>query len=301
MGRSMGTLASRRRMSSQKTMVIVTLTALGLFFGIFLIFPIGYALVGSFSNWSPLTQTLDPVGLDNYVTVFTNPVFYKALWNTLIFTVVVVVLRIVLGLALAVLLERVRRMKAFFRMVFFLPVIAPMISVALVWVWIFEPSSGIVNQGITAMGGEPLGWLKSEQFALPVIMIATLWKDVGFAMIFYIAGLSNIPDSLYESASLDGANAWHRFWYIQLPLLTPQTVLIAITGFITYVQVFDQIFMMTDKAGPNNATMTLVYYLYDEAFINFRFGPASVVAFVVFALCFVFSIVQIRMQRRVLG
>jgi multiple sugar transport system permease protein len=301
MGSSRGAVLTRRPISSQTTMIVITLTALVLFFGLFLVFPIGYALVGSFSNWSPLSQSLTPNGFDNYATVFSNPVFYKALWNTLIFTAVVVALRVVLGLALAILLERIGRMQAFFRTVFFLPVIAPMISVALVWVWIFEPSSGIVNQAIIGLGGEPLGWLKSEQWALPVIMIATLWKDVGFAMIFYIAGLSNIPESLYEAAHLDGANAWQRFRYVQLPLLTPQTVLISITGFITYVQVFDQIFMMTDKAGPNNATITLVYFLYDEAFNNFRFGTASVTAFVVFALCFVFAIVQIRMQRRVLG
>lgn len=279
-------------------MISITLITLSAFYLLFMIFPIVYAFIGSFSNWNPMLEEMSFVGLDNYISVLGNPIFYKALVNTLVFTLVVVFLRMAIGLFLAVMIDQMKYFKNFFRTIYFLPVVTSILAVSLVWVWMFEPTSGIINQFLNFLGFSSLGWLKDQYLVLPSIMIMTIWKDVGFAMVFYLAGLNNISDSLYEAADIDGASRFNKFIHIQIPMLKPQTVLITVTGIITYIMVFDQVFMMTDQAGPNNAAITMVYFLYDEAFNNFRFGNAAVMAFVIFVLTFVFSLFQMRSQNQ---
>ncbi len=287
-----------RRINSKTVMIAVTLTAIAIYYLLFLIFPIVYAFIGSFFDWNPMMNKMNFNGIRNYISVFQTPIFYKALVNTLIFTFAVTFFRVALGLIIAVFIDSLKYLKSFFRMVYFLPVVSSIVAISLVWVWIFEPTSGILNQLLGLFGVEKLGWLKDQYLALPAIMITTIWKDVGFSMVFYLAGLNNIPSSLYEAANVDGATGLQKFFRIQLPMLAPQTMLIAVTGFITYMQLFDQVFMMTEKAGPNNATISLVYFLYDEAFNSFRFGTAAVVAFVIFLLTFAFSLIQMRIQKQ---
>ncbi|MEG2843501.1 MAG: sugar ABC transporter permease [Ruthenibacterium sp.] len=288
---------TRKKLNSQQTMILITLLSMGIFYLVFMIIPILYAFAGSFCTWNPMIQQMDFAGLENYKTMLSSPVFYKAIVNTLIFTAVVTFFRVLLGMVLAVLIDDLRYFKSFFRSVYFLPVVASMVAISLVWVWIFEPTSGIMNQLLHAFGLPALGWLKDQHWSLIAIMIATIWKDVGFAMVFYLAGLNNISPSLYEAANVDGATRLQRFFHIQLPMLMPTTVLVSVTGVIGYIQMFDQVFMMTDKAGPNNATITAVYMLYEEAFINYRFGNASVIAIVVFLLTLGFSIMQMKMEK----
>ena len=288
----------KSKITSRKVMIGVTLGSMGVFYILFLIIPIIYAFIGSFCEWNPMIDVMNFTGLDNYKAMFASPAFRKALVNTLIFTIVVTFFRVLLGLVLAVLIDSLGRGKTFFRTVYFLPVVASLVAVSLVWVWIFEPTSGIFNQILGFFGIHGLGWLKDQTLALVSIMIATIWKDVGFSMVFYIAGLNGISRSLYEAAEVDGANAWNKFTKIQIPMLTPTTVLIAVTGIISYIQMFDQVFMMTENAGPNNATLTAVYMLYEEAFVNYRFGNAAVIAFVVFGITLVFSIIQLKMQKK---
>lgn len=288
--------SAMRLFNSRTVMITVTLALMGIFYILFVFIPIIYVLIGSFFDWNPMIGKMDFIGLGNYISVFHIPVFYKALTNTLVFTFVVTFLRVALGLMFAVFIDRLGFLKSFFRMVYFLPVVVPIIAISLVWVWMFEPTSGIINQILNLVGLPSLGWLKDKYLALPAIMITTIWKDVGFAIIFYLAGLSSISKSLYEAADVDGAKSWQKFFHIQLPMLAPQTTLIVVTGIITYIQMFDQVFMMTERAGPNNATITLVYLLYEEAFYNFRFGTAAVISLIVFIMTFVFSLTQIRMQ-----
>lgn len=287
-----------RRMNSKTVMIIITLTAMTIYYLLFLIIPIAYAFIGSFFDWNPMMNKMNFNGIRNYTSVFQTPIFYKALVNTLAFTVIVTFFRVVLGLIIAVFIDSLKYLRSFFRMVYFLPVVSSIVAISLVWVWIFEPTSGILNQLLGLAGIEKLGWLKDQYLALTAIMITTIWKDVGFSMVFYLAGLNNIPASLYEASNVDGATGLQKFFHIQLPMLAPQTMLIAVTGFITYMQLFDQVFMMTEKAGPNNATISLVYFLYDEAFNSFRFGPAAVVAIVIFLLTFAFSLIQMRLQKQ---
>lgn len=294
----MNDIVKPKKISSQTAMISITLITLSAFYLLFMIFPIVYAFIGSFSNWNPMLEEMSFVGLDNYISVLGNPIFYKALVNTLVFTLVVVFLRMAIGLFLAVMIDQMKYFKNFFRTIYFLPVVTSILAVSLVWVWMFEPTSGIINQFLNFLGFSSLGWLKDQYLVLPSIMIMTIWKDVGFAMVFYLAGLNNISDSLYEAADIDGASRFNKFIHIQIPMLKPQTVLITVTGIITYIMVFDQVFMMTDQAGPNNAAITMVYFLYDEAFNNFRFGNAAVMAFVIFVLTFVFSLFQMRSQNQ---
>lgn len=244
-----------------------------------------------------MINVMDFVGLENYKSMFGSLAFRKAIVNTLIFTIVVTFFRVILGMVLAVIIDSLKIGKSFFRTVYFLPVVTSLVAISLVWVWIFEPTSGILNQILGMFGIKGLGWLKDQNLALISVMIATIWKDAGFAMVFYIAGLNGIDNSIYEAAQVDGAGPWKKFIKIQLPMLRPTTVLIAVTGIITYIQMFDQVFMMTDKAGPNNATLTAVYMLYEEAFVNYRFGNAAVIAFVIFLITFVFSAVQMHLQK----
>ena len=279
-------------------MITGTLGLMVVFYLAFMIIPIIYAFVGSFCNWNPMIGQMDFVGLENYKTMLGSTAFQKALVNTLVFTVVVTLFRVVLGMLLAVLIDSLGFLKSFFRTVYFLPVVASMVAISLVWVWIFEPTSGIANQILGFFGVQGLGWLKDQHLALPSIMITTIWKDVGFSMVFYLAGLSNISTSLYEAADVDGANMIQKFFKIQLPMLSSTTVLISVTGIISNLQMFDQVFMMTEKAGPNNATLTAVYMLYDEAFVNYRFGNAAVIAFVIFLITLAFSVIQMKTEKK---
>lgn len=289
----------KKKLTSQKVMIIGTLAAMAIFYLAFMIIPIIYALVGSFCNWNPMIGQMDFVGLENYKDMLTSTAFRKALTNTLLFTIVVTFFRVALGMVLAVFIDSLGFLKSFFRTVYFLPVVASMVAISLVWVWIFEPTSGIANQLLGFFGLQGVGWLKDQHLALPSIMITTIWKDVGFAMVFYLAGLNNIPRSLYEAADVDGATPLQKFFKIQLPMLSSTTVLVSVTGIISNLQMFDQVFMMTEKAGPNNATLTAVYMLYDEAFVNYRFGNAAVIAFVIFLVTLAFSIVQMKMEKQI--
>lgn len=289
----------KRHISSQNVMIGVTLTTMGIFYLLFMIFPIIYAFIGSFCDWNPMIGKMDFVGIKNYKAIFASSAFRKAIVNTLIFTLVVTFFRVALGMVLAVVVDSLGRFKSFFRTVYFLPVVASLVAISLVWVWIFEPTSGVANMILGFFGFNSLGWLKDQNLALPSIMIATVWKDVGFSMVYYLAGLNNIPRSLYEAADVDGATPIRKFFSLQLPMLSSTTVLVSVTGIISYIQMFDQVFMMTEKAGPNNATLTAVYMLYEEAFVNYRFGNAAVIAFVVFVITFIFSIIQMKTEKAV--
>lgn len=288
----------RNKITSQKVMIAVTLGLMAVFYLAFMIVPIIYAFIGSFCNWNPMIGQMDFIGLGNYRDMLASTAFQKALANTLIFTIVVTFFRVALGMLLAVLIDSLGFMKSFFRTIYFLPVVASMVAISLVWVWIFEPTSGILNQILGLFNIRGLGWLKDQYLALPSIMIATIWKDAGFSMVFYLAGLNNIPVSLYEAADVDGATPIQKFFKIQLPMLSSTTVLVSVTGIISNLQMFDQVFMMTEKAGPNNATLTAVYMLYDEAFVNYRFGNAAVIAFIVFLITLAFSVVQMKTEKK---
>ncbi len=290
--------SSLRLSGSQKSMVYTACLLLLVFYGLFMVFPIAYSFVGSLHNWQPHRGKFDYVGFDNYAWLFQEELTWSALGNTLLFTAVVTVLRTGFGLAFAVLINEMKRSRAFFRTVYFLPVITSTVAVSMVWKWLYEPITGPLNYYIVQIGLPRSMFLRDASTALLSVMVMTVWKDMGYAVVLYMAGLSGVPASLYESAQIDGCSRWKAFWHITLPMLSATTMLILITSVITYCQTFTQIDLMTG-GGPGTTSYTLVYMLYKEAFgSKYRFGRASAIAFFLFAIILVFSILQLRLNRK---
>ncbi|HLU36132.1 MAG TPA: sugar ABC transporter permease [Thermomicrobiales bacterium] len=252
----------------------------------------------SLTSWDLLS---DPefVGLDNYVRLFTNdPLFRTVLWNTFYFTIVSVPGSTIIALALALVLNSGLRGIPLFRTAYFLPVITATVVVALIWRWFYNPDFGILNYLLWEMGVEqPPNWLSSRTWAMPAVIILSIWKQVGYSMVIFLAGLQAIPAQLYEAASIDGAGPWQRFKGITLPLLTPTTFFVLVISFIGSLQVFDAVLVLTD-GGPANSTRTMVYHIWEEAFVFLRMGYAAAVAWVLFFIVFLITLIQWKLQKR---
>jgi multiple sugar transport system permease protein len=279
-----------------RSMIYITLTLLIVFYGIFLVFPIIYALIGSFYNWNPMVGIFKFNGLTNYKTVLGDSLLWKSLLNTLIFTVVVVVLRTSMGLLVALGIHFSLRFKSYFRISFFLPVIASLVSVALVWKWMYDPIYGSINTFLGMLHIPAINWLQNEKLALPSIMAMTLWKDLGYSVVLYLAGLAGIPKTYYEAADIDGASGFSKLWNIILPLLTGTTLFIVLTSMIGYMQIFTQVFIMS-KGGPGIASYTIAYMVYYDAFNKFQFGTASAISFMLFIVTLIISVFQLKLMK----
>lgn len=258
----------------------IVVVAMVLFFSVFLIVPIGIAFAGSFHEWNPLSGTYRFLGLENYKEVLVNPLFWKSLLNTVIFSVVVIIFRVGLGLAIAyAIYSALIKYKSFFRSVFYMPVVTPMVAVAFVWKFMYNPQIGTINQ----IFGLDINWLMNPQTALAAVIVMTIWKDFGYAVVMYMAGLYSLPSDALEAAKVDGANSWQNFRYITFPLLKPMTLFVTITSIISYIQAYVQILIMTE-GGPGTATYLSSYIIYDEAFVKYNFGYASALSFVLFVI-----------------
>lgn len=259
--------------------------------------PIIYSLYLSFLRWS----FLDPaqfVGLENYTEILTrDPLFYKALGNTLTFTISELLIGTVLALCFALLINRLKRSAPFFRTVFFLPVVSSMPAVAILWRWLFQPKFGLINQVLGFFGIAPGMWVNSPDTAMESVVIMSVWKGLGFTIVLFLAGLQGIPDSLYEAAEIDGANRWQKVVRITIPLLRPTFAFIIITGFINGLQAFTQMYVLT-KGGPVNATLTIVYHLYNRAFEFFNMGSASAMAFILFLMIILLTVIQLKLLNK---
>lgn len=250
--------------------VIMTMIVLLTFVPIFLAFR------GSFHNWNPLNGTFEFIGLDNYKRLFSDPVFVKASINTIVFGVVAIVGRVALGLLIAyALFSKMTKFRSFFRAVFYVPTVTPLVAVAYVWQLMYHPQFGIIN----SIFGTDINWLYDSKFAMPAVILMTIWKDFGYAVILFLAGLYAIPEDVMEAAEVDGANGWKRFWNVTLPLLRPMMVFVVITSLISYLQAYVQIMVMT-KGGPGTSTQLISYMIFEQAFKNYNFGYASAIAFV---------------------
>lgn len=238
--------------------------------------PIVIAFVGSFHNWNPLKGTFKPVGLSNYERLFSDATFWTAMKNTLFFGVGAVVGRVALGLALAyAIYSKMTRWKTFFRAIFYMPTVTPLIAIAYVWTLMYNPQFGAINR----IAGLDVNWLFDQRFAMPAIILMTIWKDFGFAVILFLAGLYSLPEEVLEAAEVDGASGWNRFRLVILPLLKPSMVFVVITSMISYLQAFVQVMVMT-KGGPGTSTQMIGYMIYDQAFLRHKFGYASALAFI---------------------
>lgn len=264
-------------------------------FLMFTLIPVIVAFILCFVKWD-FANPMVFYGLKNFIKLFKDDGFQIALFNTLYFTITSVPLTIVISLFCAMLLHQKLKGRTIFRTIFFFPYIASMIAVAVVWNMLYHPTMGPINHILKMIGiSNPPEWTSSVVWAMPAIIIMSVWKQIGYYLIIYLAGLNNIPDQLYEAATIDGATFWQKFKYITLPLLTPVTFFVSILLIINSTKVFDQIRIMTD-GGPGRASYVLVYYIYYQAFQYFKFGYASAVAFVLFFIVLIFTIIQFKVE-----
>jgi len=251
----------------------------------------------SFTQWDMVTEPRW-VWLDNYSALLESELFWEVFWNTLAFAALAVPLSIGGSLALALLVNTRVRGIVVFRTAYFLPVVSSMIAVALVWSWILNPEYGLLNYLLReTFGIRGPSWLDSTTWALPAMVLVTVWKGLGYSMVIFLAGLQGIPEELYHAATIDGAGRWRQFRHITLPMLSPTTFFVLVITLINSFQVFEQTYVLT-KGGPANATLTLSYYIYQNAFQFFQMGKASALAYVLFALVFIATLVQFRAQKR---
>ncbi|MFK7603977.1 carbohydrate ABC transporter permease [Deinococcus sp. SM5_A1] len=269
-----------------------------LLFAVFVLLPVLAALGISFSKWDLFT---DPhwAGLDNYrQLLFEDKLFHKVLRNTFVYVIGTVPVQMIIAFFVALLLNRGVWGQNALRVIYFLPVVSSTVAVALIWSWIFNSNFGVLNALLSAVGVEDLpGWLNSSKYALPALIIVAIWQGLGYSMVLFLAGLQGIPREAYEAAEIDGAVGWKKHRFITLPLLSPTTFFVAIVSLIGSFQVFDLAFVMT-QGGPANATNTIVYYVYQNAFQFYRMGYASAAAMILFAIILAFTLVQYRLQNR---
>lgn len=263
---------------------------------LFVLGPILASLGLTLFEWDLLTSP-NFLGLGNFQRMLDDRDFWEALKHTLQFIVGYIPLVMVLALGVAVVLNQKLKGQVFFRAAFFVPVVSAWVAVALLWKWIFNPRFGILNYLLKFVGIEGLTWLFDPQLAMPAIIITSVWKDIGFVMVMYLAGLQGIPAEYYEAASIDGASSWQRFRSITLPLLSPTTFFALIISLINSFQVFDQVWIMTE-GGPGGATTVLVQQIVKNAFDYSRMGYASTLSWALFALVFAITLVQMRFQKR---
>lgn len=263
-------------------------------FLVFVLGPMLASLYFSFTEWN-LLKPPAWIGVRNYVRMANDPLIAQAFKVTTIFTLVYVPLELIGGLGLALLMnQKVRGMRGF-RTMFYLPSVVSGVAYVVLWMWIFHPRAGLLNTILGFIGIEGPTWLASPDWALPAIVIMSLW-GLGRTMVIYLAGLQGIPQQLYESAALDGANGWRQFWAITLPLLTPTIFFNLILSIIATSQSFTQAFVATN-GGPLDSTLFYVLYLYRQAFQNFRMGYASAMAWVLFVVVLALTLLVIRSAR----
>ncbi len=272
-------------------------------FVIFVIIPIGASFLLSFSRYDVLHPPTW-VGLDNFVElVLHDPRFWKAFKNTVLYALGVVPTGIGISLLLAVALEELPRGKQLFKVLYFIPTVTSVVATAVIWKWLFAGEKyGLINYALIRLGLQPIDWLLSPTWILPAIMIMSIWAGLGYNMIFFSAGLSTIPQALYEAAKVDGAGWWERFWHVTLPMLRPTLLFVVVMSVINSFQVFDQAYIMTGGTGEGaggvlDGGLTLVSYLYEQGFQRFHMGYSSAIAYLMFGCVFGLTLVNFRMIR----
>lgn len=292
--------ARGRRVFNREYLIFLAFIAPNfLLFIIFTYWPLVYQGYLSLVHWDMISPVKRFVGLENYAYLFSDPDFHRVMFNTLYFTVAVLVGSLALGLALALLLNQRLRGRNFARTVVFAPVILSGAAVGLVWAYIFDPNYGLMRTILGWFGLPPIDWLGSPAWAMPAVIIVYLWKNLGYSAMIYLAGLQNIPAELYEAARVDGAGRWQQFLHVTLPQLSPVTFFLIVTTIISSVQAFDIISVMTD-GGPVGATTTLIWYMYEQGFRAFRAGIAAASGMLMFIILLVVTLVQVGwLQRKV--
>ena len=268
---------------------------------VFFVVPVAAALAMSFTDFDIYAladlRNLRFVGLDNYARLLQTALFWQALFNTFFFVLVGVPLSIAVSLAAALLLNSpLARFKGFFRTALFAPVVTTLVAVAVVWRYLLHTRYGLLNHALASIGIEPIDWLGDPLWAMPAIVLLSVWKNFGYNMIILLAALQAIPKDLYEAASLEGATAWQQLRYVTLPALAPMLLMVSILTMAGHFQLFAEPYVMT-QGGPAQRTVTVLYFMYEEGFKWWSLGSASAVAFVLFLIMFALTLLQLRVAR----
>jgi len=263
---------------------------------VFLAYPIFFSLYMSLTNWDFINPAKF-VFLKNYIRLFTqDDYFWISMKVTATYVLMFVPGVLVASLVLALAMNQKLRGIRFVRTAIFAPVVTSMVAVAIVWVWLLSKDFGLINMALGVFGIQPVGWLTNENTALPSIVVVGVWKAMGYDAILLLAALQGVPRILYEAAEIDGANAWGKFWNVTLPMIAPTVVFVTVTSMIGAFQVFDQAFIMT-AGGPGTATYVYNFYFYRQAFGQLKMGYASAMAYVLFVVMFIATLIQLRFTR----
>lgn len=262
----------------------------------FTIYPVFASLFYSLNKWD-LHSPMEFVGLGNYRALFVDPIFRKVLFNTFYFTAGVIPFQTALALLIAVGLNQKIRFMTAYRAVYFVPVVTSAIAVSMVWQWMYQPQFGVINSLLSYFGIKGPNWLFSTTWAMPAVIFMSIWKNVGYSIVLYLAALQGVPESLHESAMIDGANAWQRFRKITIPMISPTTFFIIVLSVIGSFQSFDQVYILT-QGGPSRSTSVIAHYLYQNGFQFFAMGYAAAIAYVLFAMLMVLTSIQWYYRRR---
>lgn len=259
---------------------------------IFIVIPVICSFGLSFTKWD-LLNPIRFVGLDNYKEIFSEALFFKIFWNTVVFAISTSVLGVIIPLVLACILNSKIRGSEFYKTAYFLPFITPMIVIGVVWEWIFDPNIGLLNNILHLH----INWLYDTHFAMPALIIVSVWKLIGYNMVIFLSSLSGISQSMFEAAKIDGATPFQTFKNVTIPLLSPSIFFVVIITAISSFQVFDLIYLMT-QGGPLDSTNVLVYAIYKNAFEYFNVGKASAIAYVLFFIILVLTLVQWSLRKK---
>lgn len=264
---------------------------------VFWIYPILRSMLLSLTDWDYMSPSYSFVGLSNYVALFKDTRFYSALWNTFVFGIGTVIPTIIGGMILALLLQKAFRGDGIFKFILFSPWITPTVAISIVWTWIYEPDVGIANHVLKFFHLPALQWINSSSTAMLAVIIVTVWKSLGYAMIFYITALEKVPKELYEANALDGANSWQRFRDVTLPCISPTTFFLVIITMVNSLQAYDQIQILT-QGGPSGSTRTLLYMYYQLGFEEFNMGQATAVAMILILITVMLSLIQFVVSKK---
>lgn len=267
-----------------------------IFIVMFTVYPILHTLYSGFLRWGVLSPEPVFIGLENYREALASPVFWQVWGNTITYSLCTVVGTIILGLALALLANNERiKGQMFFRTSLFYPHMLPWAVAAMVWMWMFQPRRGLINN----LFGLKIDWLRSAEYALPAVIIAAIWKGTGFNFLLFLSGLQSIPQEFYEAARLETNSWWYQFRYITLPMLSPTTFVVVLLAIIGSFQSVDLVYIMT-QGGPANHTNVIIHYIYQQGIASWRLGYGSALSFILFAILLVLTIVYLAlMEKRV--
>lgn len=272
-----------------------------IFFAVVRFYPTIYAFWLSFTDWNIISPKMNFVGFANYGKIFSDSVFIKAFGNTIKYVLYGVPLVIILSLAIATLLNNIRKGQSFYRLICVMPYITPLVAVSWVWRWMYQrPPIGVINNLFAYVGIPSQRFLFNITQALPSIVVTTLWVNIGYCVVIFLAGLQTIPREFLEASKIDGANRWQVFTKITLPLLNPVILFLVVTQSILFLRIFTQVYNMTDQGsgGPLNSAKPLVLYIYQKAFLSFEMGPASSATVVLFGMILIITAVQFALLKR---